>query len=187
MTNDLSSYEDFSLTADSQTIVAVQREYSWAFSPTVADDFQVQSAIITKTAAGRRRTRHYLTKDGKISSFEAKAATQNIWRMDVDGSNPKQLTTDYRYRKTFPSLSIGRADSITFLSRDSRSTTKELIPGNTFFQMELRRTKCSAGCRRVMIVLLRASANADLGVYTSRADGQISNLKVPLKGEMQSH
>lgn len=51
VTNDLSSYEDFSLTADSQTMVAVQREYSMGIWLTGENDFTSAVGINSKTAA----------------------------------------------------------------------------------------------------------------------------------------
>jgi Tol biopolymer transport system component len=45
VTNDLSSYEDFSMTADSQTMVAVQREYSMGIWLTAENDFSTSVGI----------------------------------------------------------------------------------------------------------------------------------------------
>jgi eukaryotic-like serine/threonine-protein kinase len=181
VTNDLSSYEDFSLTADSQTLVAVQREYSMGIWLTVADDFSSTVTINSKTAADDGERGIAWTKDGKLVFVSSEGGAQNIWRMDADGSNPKPLTTDYKVGKLFPSLSIG-GDSITFMSRAVDPSTKELIPGNTFFQMDsngqnVRRVVESTDC-----AFAAASANADWVVYTSRADGKFRIWKMPAKG-----
>ena len=115
VTNDLSSYEDFSLTADSQTIVAIQREYSMGIWLTRADDFLNSVSINSKTAADDGERGISWTSDGKIVFVSSEGGAQNIWRMDADGSNPKPLTTDYKSGSILPSLSIG-GDKIIYFS-----------------------------------------------------------------------
>ncbi len=181
VTNDLSSYEDFSLTADSQTMVAVQREYSMGIWLTVADDFSSTVSINSKTAADDGERGIAWTKDGKIVFVSSEGGAQNIWRMDADGSNPKPLTTDYKVGKLFPSLSIG-GDSITFMSRAIDPSTKELIPGNTFFQMDSDGQNVHQVVESSECAFAAASANGDWVVYTSRADGKFRIWKAPLKG-----
>jgi serine/threonine protein kinase len=181
VTNDLSSYEDFSLTADAQTMVAVQRQYSMGIWLTVADDFSSTVSINSKTAADDGERGITWTKDGQIVFVSSEGGAQNIWRMDADGSNPKPLTTEYRFGKVYPSLSIG-GDSITFLSRAVDPLTKELIPGNAFFQMDsdgqnVRRVVESNDC-----AFAAASANGDWVVYTTRTGGIFRIWKVALKG-----
>jgi len=181
VTNDLSSYEDFSLTSDSQTMVAVQREYSMGIWLTVEDDFSTTVGINSKTAADDGERGVAWTRDGKIVFVSSEGGAQNIWHMDADGSNPKPLTTDYKVGKLFPTLSIG-ADSITYMSRAVDPVTKELVPGNTFFQMDsdgqnVRQVVASSEC-----AFAAASANTDWVVYTSRADGIFRIWKAPLKG-----
>ncbi len=181
VTNDLSSYEDFSLTADSQTMVAVQREYSMGVWLMPENDFSSAVSINSKTAADDGERGISWTKDGKILFVSSEGGAQNIWRMDADGGNPKPLTTDYKVGKLLPTLSIG-SDSITFFSRAVDPATKELIPGNTFFQMDsdgqnARRVVDSNDC-----AFAAASANEDWVVYTSRADGIFRIWKTPLKG-----
>jgi hypothetical protein len=101
--------------------------------------------------------------------------------MDSDGSNPKPLTADNRFGKIHPSLSIG-GDAITFSGRAVDPTTKELIPGQTFFQMDsegqnVRRVVASSDA-----AFAPASSNADWVVYTSRAEGKFRIWRVSLKG-----
>jgi eukaryotic-like serine/threonine-protein kinase len=181
VTNDLSSYEDFSLTADSQTMVAVQRQYSMGIWLTLEDDFSSTVSINSKTAADDGERGITWTKDGKIVFVSSEGGAQNIWRMDADGSNPTPLTKDYTFGKMLPSLSIG-GDSVTYFSRAVDLATKELLPGNTFFQMDSE----GQNVRRVVenndAAFAAASANQDWVVYTSRADGKFRIWKVPLKG-----
>jgi len=173
VTNDLSSYEDFSLTADSQTMVAIQREYSMGIWLTLEDDFSSAVSINSKTAADDGERGISWTKDGKIVFVSSEGGAQNIWRMDADGSNPKPLTTDYKVGKILPTLSIG-GDSITYLGG--------VTPGNSFFQMDsdgqnVRRVVEDDNC-----AFAAASANEDWVVYTNRAGGIFRIWKVPLKG-----
>lgn len=181
VTNDLSSYEDFSLTADSQTIVAVQRQYSMGIWLTPENDFPTAVSINSKTAADDGERGISWTRDGKIVFVSSEGGAQNIWRMDEDGSNPKPLTTDYKVGKIFPTLSIG-GNSITFLGRAVDPATNELIPGNTFFEMDSE----GQNVRRVVedhsCAFAAASANEDWVVYTSRADGIFRIWKAPLRG-----
>src|SRR5258705_2846798 len=80
-----------------------------------------------------------------------------------------------------PTLAIG-GDSITFFSRAFAKDSKELLPGNNFYQMDsdgqnVRRVVEDSNC-----AFAAASANKDWVVYTSRADGKFRILKVPTKG-----
>jgi serine/threonine protein kinase len=181
VTNDLSSYEDFSMTADSQTIVAVQRQYSMGIWLTAENDFSSSVGINSKTAADDGERGVCWTRDGKIVFVSSEGGAQNIWRMDADGSNPKPLTREYSYGKVLPSLSTD-GDSITFFSPAVNLNTKELLPGNAFYQMD----SDGQNIRRVVengdAAFAAASVNADWVVYTSRADGKFRIWKVPLKG-----
>jgi len=181
VTNDLSSYEDFSLTADSQTMVAVQREYSMGIWLTPENDFTAAVSINSKTAADDGERGVAWTKDGKIVFVSSEGGAQNIWRMDADGSNPKPLTTDYKVGKMLPTLSI-RGDSITYFSRATDPVTKELLPGSTFFQMDSDGQNVRRVVEETNLAFTAASANEDWVVYTSRADGKFRIWKVPLKG-----
>jgi len=181
VTNDLSSYEDFSLTADSQTMVAIQRQYSMGIWLTVADDFSSSVGINSKTAADDGERGITWTRDGKIVFVSSEGGAQNIWRMDADGSNPTPLTTDYQVGKVLPALAID-GDSISFLDRAFDKESKKLLPGSNFYQMDsdgqnVRRVVEDPNC-----AFAAASANNDWVVYTSRADGKFRILRVPIQG-----
>ena len=174
VTNDLSSYEDFSLTADSRTMVAVQREYSMGIWLTAEDDFSSAVSINSKTGADDGERGISWTRDGKILFVSSENGTQQIWRMDADGGNPKPLTTDIKEGKILPSLSIG-GDAITYFGG--------VAPINSFFQMDsdgqnVRRVVADNKCD----FTAAASANEDWVVYTSLAEGSPRIWKTPLKG-----
>lgn len=174
VTNDLSSYEDFSLTSDSQTMVAVQREYSMGIWLTPEDDFSSAVSINSKTGADDGERGISWTRDGKIVFVSSQDGTQQIWRMDADGSNPKPLTNDIREGVVLPTLSIG-GDLITYFGG--------IAPDNSFFQMDsdgqnVRRVVQDNKCD----FKAAASANEDWVLYTSIAEGSPRIWKSPLKG-----
>lgn len=173
VTNDLSSYEDFSLTADSQTIVAVQRAYSMGIWLTPEDDFSSAVGINSKTGADDGERGISWTRDGKVVFVSSQDGTQQIWRMDADGKNPKPLTTDPKEGTILPSLSIG-GESITYFGG--------IAPVNSFFQMD----SDGQNVRRVVpddrCAFAPASANQDWVVYTSIATANPRIWKAPLKG-----
>ena len=181
VTNDLSSYEDISMTADSQTIVAVQREYSMGIWLTAENDFSTVVAINSKTGADDGERGLTWTKDGKIVFVSSEGGAQNIWRMNADGSDPKPLTTDYKFGKILPTLTIG-GDSITYLGRVVDPATKELVPGNAFLQMDSDGQNVRPVTSDTNIAFAAASANQEWVVYTSRADGIFRIWKIPVKG-----
>ncbi|MBK6589383.1 MAG: PD40 domain-containing protein [Acidobacteria bacterium] len=181
VTNDLTSYDDFSMTADSQTIVAVQREYSMGIWLTAENDFSTAVGINSKTAADDGERGVTWTKDGRIVFVSSEGGAQNIWRMNPDGSDPKPLTTDYKVGKAYPSLSMA-GDAITYHYRDTDPVTKEPLPGNTFYQMD----SDGQNSRRLIahhdVAYATASVNAEWVVYTSRADGILRIWKAPITG-----
>ncbi|MEZ5426781.1 MAG: hypothetical protein R2747_10975 [Pyrinomonadaceae bacterium] len=181
VTNDLSSYEDFSMTADNQTLVAVQREYSMGIWLTSEADFTSAAAINSKTGADDGKLGVCWTKDGKIIFVTSEGGAQNIWRMDADGSNPKPLTTGYEYAKVYPTLA-SESGLITYLSRAVDPVSKELIPGWTFFQMDSDGQNVRQVVEKFDAALEEASANKDWVIYTSRDGGRSHIWKVPLKG-----
>ncbi|HRH43728.1 MAG TPA: protein kinase, partial [Pyrinomonadaceae bacterium] len=107
VSNDLTSYEDLSLTADSKTLVSVQREYSMGIWLTPENDFSQVTQIETRTGKDDGERGLSWTKDGKIVYVSTEGGAQNIWRMDADGGNPKPLTTGYDGGKMVPTLAIG--------------------------------------------------------------------------------
>ncbi len=162
VTNDLTSYEDFSLTADNQTLVAVQREYSMGIWLTPDNDFKSSVGINSKTGADDGALGLCWTKDGKIVYVTSEGGAQNIWKMDEDGSNPKPLTTGYKDGKFYPTLDLG-SGLITYL--------KSVPSGFSLFQMD------SDGQNERRLVkgndasIVIGSADKDWVFYTSQKGG----------------
>lgn len=168
VTNDLTSYEDLSLTADAKTLVSIQREYLMGIWLTEENDFTKAAEINTKT--GRDDGEHGIswTKDGKIVYVSSENDAQNIWRMDADGSNQKPLTTGNEEGKYLPSLEIG-GDALIFtnhfdywqMNADGQNQQKITNDGNCQFT---------------------PSANENWIVYTSDLGGKRRIWKIPRQG-----
>ncbi len=93
ITNDLNDYRDLSLTADSSKLVAVQ-DHSVS-SIWVAPGGDLSRAQQVATDAGWI-TEMAWTPDGRIVYRSNAGGGADIWLMNADGSNAKQLTTDAR-------------------------------------------------------------------------------------------
>ena len=173
VTNDLTSYEDFSLTTDSNTLVAVQREYTMGLWVTTEDDFETAVGIESKTGADDGEHGVAWTDDGKVIYVSSEGGAQNIWKIDADGKNPKPLTTGYKIGQSHMTLA-NDTGMLTYL--------QVVSPGFSFFQMDTE----GKGVRRVVkgndATIDRAHANEDWIVYTSRADGKLRIWKEPLAG-----
>jgi Tol biopolymer transport system component/DNA-binding winged helix-turn-helix (wHTH) protein len=90
ITNDLNNYRDLSLTADSSRIAAVQENTISNFW--VAPDGDRARAKQIASETGRIAEMAW-TPDGRIVYRSNAGGNADIWVMDPDGSNAKQLTT----------------------------------------------------------------------------------------------
>ena len=174
VTNDLSSYENFSVSADGKQIAAVQRDYS--MSIWVVPINRAETAAQIKPYVGRDDGEQGVawTGDGKIVYVSSDGGTENLWRMDVDGGNQRALTTGKDYGKSVPSLSFdGR--SLIFLT----SENDELNFWRTDFdgQKPVRLTNDN------IATIYPASANENLIVYTGNKNGELRIWKKSFEAE----
>src|SRR5215471_2270083 len=91
LTSDSKMYRSISLTADSSALVAVQTELIsdvW-----VAPDWKNEQAKKVTFGTGSYESVCY-TPDGRIVYSSQASGKWDIWIMDADGRNPKQLTAD---------------------------------------------------------------------------------------------
>jgi TolB protein len=89
LTSDSKMYRSISLTADSQTILAVQTEL---FSDIwVASDLKAPKKVTFVTGSYEKAC---YAPDGRIVYASQASGNWDIWIMNSDGSNPKQLTVD---------------------------------------------------------------------------------------------
>ncbi|MGI8897039.1 MAG: protein kinase domain-containing protein, partial [Pyrinomonadaceae bacterium] len=104
VTNDLNNYTGVSLTSDSNRLVTVQSETSanvW-----IVPNGDANRATRTTTGAGKIDGRDGLasTPDGKIVYASKASGNLDLWMMNGDGTNQRQLTENSRIN-THPAVS----------------------------------------------------------------------------------
>lgn len=91
ITNDLNNYSGVSLAADSASLVTVQADAIanlW-----IAPDGDVSRGRQITSGSGRY-DQISLAPDGRLIYISDASGTVDIWVMDADGKNPRQLTSD---------------------------------------------------------------------------------------------
>jgi eukaryotic-like serine/threonine-protein kinase len=88
ITNDLTLYDGLSLSSDSRALVTVQAERS---SDVFAAPFAEADRAKPITSGGHTEWPAW-TPDGKIVCTRSTGNAENVWVMEADGSNAKQLT-----------------------------------------------------------------------------------------------
>jgi serine/threonine protein kinase len=94
LTNDLNFYAGISLTADSRTLITartLQTSNVWIASGFPETQVSGVAASKNKGIGGL-----IFAADGKVIYSSAETGTPEIWSMDPDGNNPRQLTFDKR-------------------------------------------------------------------------------------------
>jgi Tol biopolymer transport system component len=98
LTQDLTDYSQISLTADGKTLVAIEHEHTsgvWV-SPN-ADLSRAVQITIGKDSTSRGIA---WTPDKRIVYVSSVSGNTEVWIMNADGSNQKQLTNDARIKYT---------------------------------------------------------------------------------------
>jgi serine/threonine protein kinase/Tol biopolymer transport system component len=103
ITNDLNNYTGVSLSADSRSLVTVQADA--VANLWVAPDGDASRARQITSGSGRY-DQISLTPDGRLVYISNTSGTVDIWIMDADGKNQKQLTSDAG-ANVFPAASPG--------------------------------------------------------------------------------
>ena len=93
VTNDLSYYGSISLTADSKSAVTVQGSYTSSIWTAPSGDATSRARQVL-TGAGISNSLAEWTPEGKIVFDSNVSGSRNVWIMDPDGGNRKQLTTE---------------------------------------------------------------------------------------------
>jgi serine/threonine protein kinase len=106
LTNDLSDYRNLSLTADSSALAAVLYERTSNLSVATSRDWNNVRQITSSKSNGGMGT--VWTPDGKIVYNSSAGGNPDIWIVDADGSNPKQLTDDVYAERALSVSSDGR-------------------------------------------------------------------------------
>jgi serine/threonine protein kinase len=133
VTNDLNNYDVVSITSDSKFLVTVQSEQSsniWvAPTSTTGDVFAVDVGRARQITSGSSKFDGYYglawTSDGRITYTSAASGNHDIWVMQPDGSDPKQLTSETQG-------SVYQTDIFQSLSPDGRYVffTSDRVTGN---------------------------------------------------------
>ena len=92
ITNDLNDYGGVSLTADSSTLITVQGDVASTIYILPNADSEKASQIVTGATKYDGAPGIGWTPDGKIVYASRTNENNNIWIMDADGTNRKQLT-----------------------------------------------------------------------------------------------
>jgi len=102
ITHDLNDYGDVSLTAESNTLVAVQDDPSSNVWVTVPSQGAANARQVTNGKLDGYCGLSW-TPDGRIVYASRKIRDADLWVMNADGGNPKQLTDDV-YLDRLPSV-----------------------------------------------------------------------------------
>jgi eukaryotic-like serine/threonine-protein kinase len=94
LTNDLNNYPGMSLTADTGTMAVVESETQASIWLAPAGD--ASSARPVTSGSGKADVSHDWTPDGRIVYHSNASGSDDIWLVNVDGGNPKQLTANAR-------------------------------------------------------------------------------------------
>ncbi len=97
LTNDLSSYERLSTTADGETILSIQRNSVDRLYAKTGDDPSGSAASIARQVGSFDEIAW--TADGRIAYFSFAGGETNLWVRNADGTNPRQLTTGMQARR----------------------------------------------------------------------------------------
>jgi eukaryotic-like serine/threonine-protein kinase len=97
ITNDLNSYQGVSLTADGKTIISVQEErISNVWTAPNADDADAARMITFEKDKNEGVLGVEWTRDGKIVYTAKSGGTEDIWIVNQDGGDKRQLTFNAR-------------------------------------------------------------------------------------------
>jgi Tol biopolymer transport system component/DNA-binding winged helix-turn-helix (wHTH) protein len=105
ITNDLNSYRNLSLTSDTTKLITVQSEVRSTLWIAQATNPRNARLITNDPASQNGHMGLDWTPDGKIVYTSLANGHRNIWIVNADGGQPKQITTDSDECYGFPSVS----------------------------------------------------------------------------------
>ncbi|NOT62830.1 MAG: serine/threonine-protein kinase, partial [Acidobacteria bacterium] len=120
ITNDLHDYDGVSLSADGQTLAAVQTQNTFTIAVATAANLSQPTDIYAEVSHGNER--HVWTPDQRLLYNSRVSGNWDIWVMNKDGSGPQQLTVD-PHNDTMPTVS---ADGRTVYFTSDRTGTANL-------------------------------------------------------------
>jgi len=173
ITNDLNTYNGVSLSADSGSLVTIQSDV--AANVWVAPNGDAARAKQITTGSGRY-DQITLVPDGRIVCVSLAGGSPDIWLMDADGKNSKQLTGDSGVN-IFPAVSPDGKVVVFNSNRGANAATfnvwRVAIDGSNPRQLTQGEGEYFPSC----------SADGKWVVYSRFAEGQSLSLwKVPIDG-----
>ncbi|MEW6127737.1 MAG: winged helix-turn-helix domain-containing protein [Acidobacteriota bacterium] len=102
LTSDLHDYQSVSVTADAKTWAAIQTQENFAILVSAGENLSRPKEIFKEVGAPREK--FSWTPDGKIVFASRVGGSWDIFMMDTDGDNKKQLTND-PHDDIFPAVS----------------------------------------------------------------------------------
>lgn len=94
ITNDLNDYRGLSLTADSKTLITTQSEQTSRLWVSTGDSIENGKPILTETGADSAIEGVAWTSDGKIIIRFSENGQDDLWQIEANGNERKQLTVN---------------------------------------------------------------------------------------------
>jgi TolB protein len=176
ITNDLNTYADLSLDADADSLVSIQSvgtQHLWVVSP--SEDPARAKKVVSTTLSGRTTGGPLVswTPDGRLVYSAKSGDRSNLWVVNRDGTEPKQLTAFTNSINTRPSVSPdGRYIAFVSDRAGARNIWRVDIDGSNPVRLTTGELDTYPTC----------SPDSRWVVYASWAAGKPSIRKVPLDG-----
>lgn len=170
ITNDLNNYDGVSLTADASSLVTIQNEQR--ASIWIAPTGEASGALQVPSESNDGRSGLTWTPDGRIVYVSTASGNADIWIMDANGSNRRQLT----FSDSLDSAPAVSADGryIAFVTNRSGA--------NNVWRMEIDGSNPKQLTNGGSDVQPSCSADSQWVVYSSTVSGQRQLWKVPIEG-----
>jgi len=173
ITNDLNDYRDMSLTGDSRALVTVQSEAH--VNVWLSPDADTNRARKITDGVGQYNGVRGLTwmPDGRLAYVSRAGGSQDIWLMDQNGGNQRQLTTAETRADIYPAVSPD-GQHIVFVSTRSGNSNLYRYDLATGDQRQLTK-----GTSEEFPAI---SADGKWVIYTATGSIKFTLWKVPIDG-----
>lgn len=173
VTNDLNDYRDLSLTADSRALVTVQSEAHVNLWLAPANDVS-RARQITYGIGQYNGVRGIAwVPDGRIVFVSRMSGSQDVWIMDSDGMNQRQLTTPQTRADVYPTVTPDGRYIVFTSNRGGNSNIWRMdLDGNN-------PTRLTGGAGEEFP---HAGARNDAIVYTSTSSNKFTVWRVGIDG-----
>ncbi|HZS04862.1 MAG TPA: protein kinase [Blastocatellia bacterium] len=173
VTNDLNDYRDMSLTADSSALVTVQSEARVNVWTAPGGDSSRARQITSGVNQYNGVRGISWAPDGRIVYVSRVSGSQDVWIMDADGSNQRQLTTVATRADVYPTVT---SDGRYIVFTSSRSGSSNL------WRMGLDGSDPKQLTTGPGEEFPSASLDGNQVVYTSTSSSKFTLWKVPIDG-----